>query len=66
VTELCETLGMTTLAEGVETEEQLQQLRAGNCGEAQGFPFSPPRPANEVTALCKSLTQPERVGEMPQ
>ncbi|MGI4801410.1 MAG: putative bifunctional diguanylate cyclase/phosphodiesterase, partial [Janthinobacterium lividum] len=59
VTDLCETLGMATLAEGVETEEQLQQLRAGRCAEAQGYLFSRPRPASEVAALCLRLTQPE-------
>ena len=58
VTELCETLGMLTLAEGVETEEQLRHLRAGNCGEAQGYLFSPPRPAAEVAAMCGRLGQP--------
>jgi diguanylate cyclase (GGDEF)-like protein len=58
VTELCETLGMLTLAEGVETEEQLRQLRAGNCGEAQGFLFSTPRPASEVASMCRRLTRP--------
>jgi EAL domain-containing protein (putative c-di-GMP-specific phosphodiesterase class I) len=55
VTDLCETLGMLTLAEGVETEEQLRLLRAGNCGEAQGYLFSRPRPATEVAALCRQL-----------
>jgi diguanylate cyclase (GGDEF)-like protein len=59
VTDLCETLGMTTLAEGVETEEQLQQLRIGHCGEAQGYLFSRPRPASEVTELCLRLAQPK-------
>jgi EAL domain-containing protein (putative c-di-GMP-specific phosphodiesterase class I) len=57
VTELCETLGMLTLAEGVETEEQLTQLRAGNCGEAQGYLFSTPRPASEVQAMCLRLNR---------
>jgi len=57
VTELCETLGMATVAEGVETEEQLQQLRAGNCGEAQGYLFSKPRPAAEVASMCRRLNQ---------
>jgi diguanylate cyclase (GGDEF)-like protein/PAS domain S-box-containing protein len=61
VTDLCETLGMTTLAEGVETEVQLAQLRAGNCGEAQGYLFSPPRPASEVAAMCLRLTHMPRV-----
>jgi diguanylate cyclase (GGDEF)-like protein len=56
VTELCETLGMLTLAEGVETEEQLRLLRAGLCGEAQGYLFSTPKPASEVAALCRRLS----------
>ncbi len=57
VTELCQTLGMATVAEGVETEEQLQLLRSGNCGEAQGFLFSKPRPAVEVAAMCRRLNK---------
>ena len=57
MTELCETLGMATVAEGVETEEQLQQLRAGNCGEAQGYLFSKPRLAEEVASMCRRLNQ---------
>jgi diguanylate cyclase (GGDEF)-like protein len=59
VTDLCDTLGMIALAEGVETEDQLQRLRAGKCGEAQGYLFSRPRPAGEVAALCRVLTPPE-------
>ena len=65
VTELCERLGMTTTAEGVETEDQLQRLYAGNCTEAQGYLFSKPRPANEVAALCHRLEQTEE-GEARQ
>ncbi|MGA3004242.1 MAG: EAL domain-containing protein [Acetobacteraceae bacterium] len=57
VTELCETLGMLTLAEGVETEEQLRLLRSGLCGEAQGYLFSKPKPASEVAALCRQLSR---------
>jgi len=57
VTELCETLGMLTLAEGVETEEQLRLLRAGHCGEAQGYLFSTPKPAAEVAELCRQLSR---------
>jgi diguanylate cyclase (GGDEF)-like protein len=59
VTDLCTTLGMIALAEGVETEDQLQRLRAGNCDEAQGYLFSRPRPADEVAALCGAPPQPE-------
>jgi diguanylate cyclase (GGDEF)-like protein len=61
VTALCETLGMITLAEGVETEDQLQRLHAANCDEAQGYLFSKPRPANEVADLCRKLTKPAMV-----
>jgi predicted signal transduction protein with EAL and GGDEF domain len=59
VIDLCATLGMIALAEGVETEDQLQRLRAGNCDEAQGYLFSRPRPADEVAALCGTPPQPE-------
>jgi diguanylate cyclase (GGDEF)-like protein/PAS domain S-box-containing protein len=61
VTELCETLGMIALAEGVETDDQLRRLRMGRCGEAQGYLFSRPRPASEVAGLCKTLSQPKVV-----
>ena len=35
-------LGMSTTAEGVETEAQLEAVRAEGCDEVQGFFFSPP------------------------
>ncbi len=41
-------LGMTTTAECVETEEQMNKVAAEGYGEIQGFLFSPPRPASEV------------------
>ncbi|WP_248305367.1 EAL domain-containing protein [Devosia sp. 1566] len=39
---LGQSLGMTTTAEGVETPEQLELVRALGCSEVQGFLFSPP------------------------
>ncbi len=62
ITELCAHLGMKTTAEGVETEEQLQQLFGGACTQAQGFLFSRPRPASEVAELCRTLNAR---GDMP-
>jgi EAL domain-containing protein (putative c-di-GMP-specific phosphodiesterase class I) len=39
------------VAEGVETEEQAARLLELGCDEAQGFLFSRPIPAGEVTKL---------------
>ena len=42
---------MTTTAEGVETEQQRELLRALGCSEMQGYLFSPPKPAAVVRQL---------------
>jgi EAL domain-containing protein (putative c-di-GMP-specific phosphodiesterase class I) len=42
-------LNIATTAEGVETQEQLELLRAAGCRHAQGFLFSLPLPAAELT-----------------
>jgi diguanylate cyclase (GGDEF)-like protein len=42
---------MTTIAEGVETREQQQLLRALGCAEMQGYLFSPAQPAAELKRL---------------
>ncbi len=41
-------LDIDTVAEGVETEEQLKLLRAAGCTHAQGFLFGSPCPASEL------------------
>jgi diguanylate cyclase (GGDEF)-like protein len=48
VIDLSQALGMTVVAEGVETEEQLGQLRRLGCARAQGYLFSRARPAEEI------------------
>lgn len=53
ITEIAATLGMTTTAEGIETEAQLASVRALGCREAQGFLLSKPVPANEVAELLQ-------------
>ncbi|TXM73085.1 EAL domain-containing protein [Methylobacterium sp. WL12] len=50
-------LGITTLVEGVETEEQLAAVRAEGCQEMQGFLFSRPRPAGEITAMLAAARE---------
>ena len=48
---LASSLGVETIAEGVEEAEQIDFLRAHGCKEAQGFYFSQPVPAEQFTAL---------------
>ena len=46
-------MGMTVVAEGIETEEQLQYLRDLDCDIAQGYFFSKPLPELEATAYLE-------------
>ena len=48
ITSLGNSLGMSTTAEGVETEDQFLQLRAAGCTEVQGYYFGRPKPAREL------------------
>jgi EAL domain-containing protein (putative c-di-GMP-specific phosphodiesterase class I) len=57
VTSLGKTLGMATTAEGVETSEQLEHLRAQGCTEVQGYFFSPAKPAREIAGLIAAIGQ---------
>lgn len=50
---LGKSLGITTTAEGVETEEQLESILAEGCDEVQGYYFSAPRPAKEVATFLR-------------
>ncbi|WP_246018284.1 putative bifunctional diguanylate cyclase/phosphodiesterase [Pelagibacterium montanilacus] len=47
-------LGMTTVAEGVETAEQLAVVRAEGCTQVQGFFHSPPVGASEISAMIRA------------
>jgi diguanylate cyclase (GGDEF)-like protein len=51
IVELAHALGFGTVAEGVETAVQLEQLRRLGCDGAQGFLFGRPTPALEAGAL---------------
>jgi EAL domain-containing protein (putative c-di-GMP-specific phosphodiesterase class I) len=55
VTELGTSLGMSITAEGVETVPQLDWLKKEGCTEAQGYLFSPPRPASAVAEMISTI-----------
>jgi diguanylate cyclase (GGDEF)-like protein/PAS domain S-box-containing protein len=48
---LATNLGMTALAEGIETEAEWRALTERGCPRGQGFLFSRPVPADEIVAL---------------
>ncbi|MBL4764542.1 MAG: EAL domain-containing protein [Colwellia sp.] len=47
-------LGMSVVAEGVETQAQFNKLRHLKCDEIQGYLFSPPVPAEQFAILLES------------
>jgi len=53
---MAHSLNMITIAEGVETLEQLDLLRKNGCKEVQGFYFSKPLPAKEFQDFIYALT----------
>jgi EAL domain-containing protein (putative c-di-GMP-specific phosphodiesterase class I) len=56
-----QSLGLVTLAEGIETKEQLAFLRTLGCRQGQGFLFSPAIPADEIAAALKRETKLLRI-----
>ena len=50
---LCDALGMSTIAEGVENQDQVATLRAQGCREAQGFLYWSPMSAQALHGVIK-------------
>ncbi len=57
VTGLASSLGMVTTAEGVEREDQLDQLRSEGCTEVQGYFFARPLPARNVVGRSSNTVE---------
>ncbi|MBD2178775.1 EAL domain-containing protein [Pseudanabaena sp. FACHB-1998] len=61
IIDLAHSLSLQVVAEGVETEEQVQFLKEHGCDQMQGYFFSPPLPSNEFEKMLiagKSLAKP--------
>ncbi|MEH2196722.1 two-component system response regulator [Nostoc sp.] len=54
---IANSMGMNAIAEGVETQEQLAQLRSLNCNFAQGYLFSQPIEQQSVLKLLATAPQ---------
>ena len=55
VVSMAHALGLTAMAEGVETPDQLAELRALGCELGQGYLFGRPLPADEAVAAMAAL-----------
>jgi diguanylate cyclase (GGDEF)-like protein len=63
VIELANAMGIGTVAEGVETEDQLAELKMLGCQVGQGFYFSPPLRAGEFgDLLARHFAGPPGLG----
>ena len=55
ITTLADALGMETLAEGVEFQEQADMLRFEGCQQVQGYFYSRPMQSQDATTLINEL-----------
>ena len=55
IMELAHRKKLSVVAEGAETRDQVDRLRAAGCDYAQGYYFAKPMPAGEFTALLREV-----------
>jgi EAL domain-containing protein (putative c-di-GMP-specific phosphodiesterase class I) len=58
IVELANTLGLLTVAEGIETEQQSETLAALGCDIAQGYLFSRPIEADAASEVMSATVWP--------
>ncbi|HUP84505.1 MAG TPA: EAL domain-containing protein [Acidimicrobiales bacterium] len=65
IVDLAHAFGLTTIAEGIETPEQLAELRALGCEQGQGYLWSRPMPVDvadewmTAQAMARTVREPE-------
>ena len=62
IASLGKTLGIVTIAEGVETADQENRVRLDGCTEIQGYILSRPVPASKVADIISTLRASPRPG----
>jgi EAL domain-containing protein (putative c-di-GMP-specific phosphodiesterase class I) len=60
IVSMARALSLEVIAEGVETETQVAELRRLGCDLAQGYYFCEPQPAEEITAMLRGPLRPAR------
>lgn len=61
---MAKNLGLKTLAEGVETKEQMEFLKGIGCEKVQGYYYGKPMPLQETLAHIKSIGMPIEDSDM--
>ena len=57
---MCENLGMSCVAEGIETQEQREALVEMGCTTGQGYLFGRPMPGEDTIELFRNRAQDEQ------
>ena len=55
--DMAHAVGLTVVAEGVETREQEETLRGFGCDRAQGFLYARPQPAAAITDVLAAASR---------
>jgi len=64
IADLCANLGVECLAEGVETEDELQTVRAAGIRYIQGYYFGRPMPVADIAAYLANESSPPAIAKL--